>query len=124
MITKGVSQEEKPSVLFALGDLDTTFTSSSEVIVYQRTLDFTKIDYLFHSSRGHMDGTGSGTSYIKYYIGGVLKATHTIPDTNNSTNYGRIDCTAITGRQAVKITCAGATDNLLVDGIYLGVVDA
>lgn len=123
MITKGLPQEAKPGVLFYLGDCNAKFTTSTETIVYQREIDFSKIDYLFYVLSGHMTGA-TGTSYIKLYVGGTLKVTCTIPDATVVTETGRYDATSDTGKKAVKVTCAGSTDDLLIDGIYIGVVDS
>jgi len=122
MITKGVSQEQKPPLLVNIRD--TKFTSATPQTVYKRKHDFTKIDYLFYVVTGQLSGAGGGTSHVTVDIGGSEYLDSTI--TTGSTNYnkGLIDCTSLTGVLQVEVQAYKQTDNLEISTIYLGVVDA
>ena len=128
MITKGVTQEQKPATLVCMADMDTDVgNSTTETTIFNRVYDFSKIDYLASSLSAVKTGAaGSGLSYIYVYVGGVLKQTLTTSGATPVNNFTLIDCTSITGTKALKVSYKGVTDtdDIIINGIYIGVVDA
>lgn len=119
-----VPQDAKPSILVNMGVANFTRTGAGEQTIYKREIDFTRIDYIFFNTSGKLDGTGSGTGHIRIYIDAVEKQDSQIPTNATSAEYGLIDCTSIYGKHDLYITIEKGTDNLIVQGIYMGVVDA
>jgi len=122
MITKGIPQEVKPSVLC---NITTTFvrTSSTEQTIFKRAIDFSKIDYIFYSITGKLEGTGSGTGHIRVYYDTTELLDSQHPETSSNNNYGLLDVSSVVGKHNLIITVASGTDDLDVQGLYLGVVD-
>lgn len=128
MITKGVTQEQKPATLVSFPDMNTNVgNSTTETTIFQRDYDFSKIDYLASSLSGVKSGAGgSGLSYLYVYINGVLKQTLTYNGATPVNSFSRIDCTSITGVQTLKVSYLGVvgTEDIIINGIFIGVVDS
>lgn len=128
MITHIATQEQKTPILFNIPDsnLDVGKPDPADTI-FKREYDFSKIDYLFYYASGHLGGV-NGTGEIKLYVGGTLKDTCTIPAAPTVVSYIIVDCTTITTVEYIEITIAQTAgaggDELYLDALYLGAVDA
>jgi hypothetical protein len=125
LITKGLSagdvkaQCENANFDFFNLNIGNLYTlSTSYVTAYQKTLDFTYIEYLNISFWLKASGHTVRTS-----IGGTIKSTLT----NGGNNQDKIDCTAITGDQILLIEIKdadGTDDDQFVEGLSLWSSDA
>lgn len=123
MITKGVTPEQKAPVLCKI-DCQTKFVGSGEQTFYKRKVNFTPIDYLFWALNAKLDTGGTGTGHVKINFDATEKLDQSVETDTTEKYVGFIDCTSITGFKSVEIIGQGATDFLIIEGFYLGVVDA
>lgn len=122
MITKGVTQEQKLAQILSIPN--TTYVGSTEVTIYKRKMDFSKIDKIYYTATGKLDDLGSGTGHFRIYVGGVEQVDAQYPDTTTTYNDGSYDASGDTGTQELKITLQGGTDQLILTGCYVGIVDS